>query len=468
MKHREFYNSPVLNSLVTEYESIVQSGSMKYYEASDFLQLVDYYEQETMHSKALEVITQAINCHPFSVSLFIKKAELLIAEHQEKQAIQVLERAAMLSPNDTNLELLRVKAIAALGNTEEALALLVSLKDIANPAELSNIYVVESVVYEQMESYNEMFYALSKALELDFNNQAALEKLWLCVELAKKYEESIILHLQIIEEDPYSKMAWYNLGHAYAYLGKYEDAAEAYEYAYLIDDQFEFAYRDCAEVLFMIKSYREALHCYEEVLEQFSPDADLYMRIGQCHFHLNETRKARNCFTHAILLDPLNDEVLYHVGACFSKEQKWQQAIEFYKRAIEIEDRREEYWLELGIAYQQIGQFAAAENCFVEATEIAPEQPIYWFQYAKFLIDRGRENEAFSLLEEAQDYSVGAELIYCQSACCFALGDEQQAFNLLQTALEEDTEQYQLIFDLMPSLIEDQKVKALVAYFIED
>ncbi len=467
MKYREFYNSPIINNLVTEYESIVEKGSMKYYEESDFLQLVDYYEQETMRTRAIEVLDQAISCHPYSVSLFIKKAKLLMDEHQQINAIQILDQAALLSPDDINLDLLKVKAIALLGNTQEALSLVASLKEVGDSEILSNIYVVESIIYEQLEWHDEMFYALKNALELKADNEDALERIWLCVELSKKYKESIELHLRVVDNDPYSKMAWYNLGHAYAYLGQYAEAAEAYEYAYLIDDQFEFAYRDCAEVLFMLQYYDQALHCYEEILEQFEPDADLYMRIGQCYFHLNSIKKARHYLTHSILLDPLNDEVLYHIGISFSKEGEWRNAISFYEKAIEIEDRREEYWSALGEAHCQLKEWIVAEECFQEATEIAPEQSKYWFQYAQFLIQQGKENEAFLLLEEAQDYSVGAELIYCQAACSFATNQNTQGLNLLQIALEEEIEQYQIIFDLMPHLLQDEKVKALIAYYLE-
>src|SRR5690625_6815507 len=82
--------------------------------------------------------------------------------------------------------------------------------------------------------------------------------------MINSFEESIELHKHIINEDPYSYMAWYNLGQAYSCVGQYEKALAAYEYSYLIEPGFELGYQDRGDLFFELGRYKEALECYNE------------------------------------------------------------------------------------------------------------------------------------------------------------------------------------------------------------
>src|SRR5690625_5581964 len=55
-----------------------------------------------------------------------------------------------------------------------------------------------------------MFECLKYSLLCDPLNENSLRKIWVCAEMINSFEESIELHKHIINEDPYSYMAWYN------------------------------------------------------------------------------------------------------------------------------------------------------------------------------------------------------------------------------------------------------------------
>ncbi|MEM9991095.1 MAG: tetratricopeptide repeat protein, partial [Bacteroidota bacterium] len=362
MNFNNFDHSPALLHLASEYELALQRGETAFYDEETFLQLIDYYAEETTVERALGVADEAIVCHDFSASLYLRKAALLIQLQEAEKALDVLEYATVLSPNSANIQLLRAEALIALEEHPEALLILEELRTHADTDKLSQVYVTEALLYEKLELYDRMFYSLEAALSENPSNQQALEKLWLCVELSKKYKESIRLHERILDDNPYAHIAWYNLAHSYSYFGRYTEAIEAYEYAYLIDERFEFAYRDCAELCFETKAYQQALDCYEDLLEHFPPDGDIYLRMGQCQQHFGNLQKARNYYVQAILLDPLNDEVFFHIGQCYAATQQWKKAIRFYEKATTIEDGREEYFAGLAEAYQQVGQHEQAAH----------------------------------------------------------------------------------------------------------
>jgi len=395
----------------------------------------------------------------------MQQAKLLLLLKQEHQALQILDQIDAFAPNELATDLLRAEAFASLGLFDHALAILDPLKKDSNGPELSDIYLTIALIHEYQEDYECMFYALHTALEEDPGNTEALRKMWYCMEVSKKYEESILLHLAVIDEAPYTDLAWYNLAHAYAYLGQYEEAVDAFEFAFVINPSFEFAYRDCAEICFETKRFEKALDYYKDVLDKFEADQDLYLRIGQCYQHLGQLSMAKYFLNTALQLDPLNDEVFFHLGECHALENKWEEAIAAYKAAIHIEDKREEYFSGLAEVYYQQGKWEKAQRAFEKATEIAPESTQYWIQYACFLMETGQHVQALEVLEEAELYAVGMELTYCRVACLFAMGHRQEALVQLSNALGEDFFMHDSLFSLLPHLELDQEVKAVIAAF---
>ncbi|GJM36263.1 MAG: hypothetical protein DHS20C18_52640 [Saprospiraceae bacterium] len=458
------YDSGIFN-LVTEYENNTKLGLAIFLEEFAYKQLIDYYEKEEQLDKALDVVEQAISSHNYSVGFYLRKAELLIDMGQVEQALCTLDQANSIAPAELEITLLRAEAMTYSGKSEEALVLLLPLKSEVNQEALSEIYMVEALIHEYREDFELMFYCLRASLQENPRNEVALERLWLSVELSRNYEASIKLHEEIINEHPYSSLAWYNLGHAHAYLGNYEEAIDAYEFAFVIDEKFEFAYRDCADLCFETKQYDKSLKYYHELLEHFDADGDLLLRIGQCHQEKGDFDKARKYYRKANHLDPLNDEVYFHLGQCYAHEQKWKEALRYFHKAVQIEDRQEEYYEALAIVYYELKQYEKALPCFERANEIAPENSLFWMNHAAFLWETGRGEMALELLEEAEDYAVGGELIFARIACLFYLGRRQEAAYWLVEALEEAYDSHTVLFQLISGLQDDPLVTSIIADF---
>lgn len=469
MGYNNFNRDLTIEDLVAEFEVMSQKGTVTFLEEKDFLRLIEYYQSENVIDRALEVVEFALGHHGFSADFYMKKAQLLIESRQENIALAILDRAEIFSPSDIQIPLLRAEALVFLDQYGDALTILDDLKEhCLYKEELSCIYTVESLVYEGLEQYERVFFALQQALLEDPKNQIALERLWSCVEISKKYEQSVILHEQILDLDPYSHLAWYNLGHAHAYLGNYDEAIEAYEYAYIIENKFEYAYRDCAEMCITINNYKKALDCYQEALEHIDADSDILLKIGQCYQHLKNYSVARSFYQQALNIDPMNDEVFFYIGECYSYEGNWNSAIRYFHKAIRIEEFREEYYAALAEAYYQVGDHSQAATMFKRATDIAPEQSSYWIHYASYLMEVGQGDLALQILNSAEDFSVGVELLYCRIACLFSVGKRQEAKYYLGEALIEDFDMHIALFALSPDLQYDTTVLNMIESYRND
>lgn len=465
MGHSNFTERQAIFNLISTYEEMLETNQVNFANHTPYQVLVDYYERECLLDRALEVVESAINQFGYDTTFFLRKAELLLQKKEPTQALFLLDEVDAKSPRQLQAAILRAESLAMLGMHDAGIVLLDSLKYSADSEELSKIYVCEALIYDSLKEYERMFYVLKAALNEDPSNTEALSRMWYVVEYARKHEESVELHEKIVEEDPYNALAWYNIGASQVYLCNYEEAIEAYEYAYLAKDDFEFAYRECAEVCLLTRDFQKALGCYQDVLERFEPDADLFLNIGKCYEELGNYLVARDFFQRAVEFDYYCSEAHFHIGRCYGHQKVWQKAVAAYLKAIKLEDKNEDYLAAVAVAYANTGNLKKALDFYREAADTAPELPDHWVNLAHFLMKNRRFDEAIEVLDEADDNAWGPELLYCRSACLFEMGNKSEALFVLEEALYEDFDAHTALFKLMPILEKDKEVKAVIAIF---
>ncbi|MEI9942665.1 MAG: hypothetical protein WDN26_00435 [Chitinophagaceae bacterium] len=155
----------------------------------------------------------------------------------------MLDRASLFDNNDINVYILKTDAYLALDEQEKAVILLEEALHIFEGEEKIELLFELADVYDDYEEFDKVFDCLKMILELDPNNEEALYKICFWTDFTGRSEESIRLHQQIIDDFPYSELAWFNLAAAYQGLKLYEKAIDAYLYAVAIEEKFDYAYR---------------------------------------------------------------------------------------------------------------------------------------------------------------------------------------------------------------------------------
>lgn len=465
MNQHNYRDKKGLDELVFEYEAMSQQGTVGFFEEAVFFDLIFYYENADKVDRALEVTDHAIAQHGFCPDFYIKKAQLLLRDDSAAQALECLQRAELYAPAELEVQLLRAEALASLDRVAAAFTILEVLKQHSNEENLTHIYYCEALIFESLEDFGEMFESLRKSVLADPANRQALERVWLSVEMSQNYKRSVRLHEQLIDLDPYSYIAWYNLGHAYFCLHQYTKAADAFEYAFIINDDFEFAYRDCGEACIKAGDYRRALKCYAEALEHIEVDTDILTRIGYCQEQLNQIDLAKKYYREALQLDDFNDLAYFRMGECYLREKNWENAIGCYRKAIAVEENREEYYAALASAYHQIDREEEALLFYRRAVDTAPETAQYWVLFATFLLDIGENEEALEVLEEALVYAGGPKILYSKIACMIVLQRKKEALYLLHEALNISFDLHESMFDLVPGLEGDPEIMTMIAAY---
>ena len=118
-----------LRELLQQYENLKTGKSHSFIEEDSFEKIIDYFDEKDQLPKAIEAADYAIEQYPYSSSLLLKKADLLIAFKQYQEALIHLEKAELFDSSDINLYILKTDAYLALDQQEKAAAVLEAALD---------------------------------------------------------------------------------------------------------------------------------------------------------------------------------------------------------------------------------------------------------------------------------------------------------------------------------------------------
>ncbi len=451
-------------SLVSDYEEMISNGEQLYLTEKSFSDIIDYYQNENQVNRALSVSDLAIQQFSFRSEFYIKKAKILQKLNRPKECLEILDLAEKIAPGELEIKLLRIKVYAHSGQIEDASAILEKLNSYVTGIEISELLICESYIYEVIEDYNAMYDVLKKAILIDPKNEEALDRFWFSIEFSKNYFGAIDFLKKIIDDQPYSYLAWYNLGEAYSCIGEYKNAIQAFEYSFIINKDHQSAYLECADLCIQIKKYSKALEIYKEATAMFGVDEDILINMADCHRELGSLSIAKYNLYKALKYDPYNDEVYFKLGQCYMQEKNWQNALKSFHKAIAIEESTEDYFLHIAEVYYILGSYEKADFFYRKATTIAPEESYYWSKYATFLIKTGEKKLALQLLDKAEDFTFGADILYCKSAALI-LSENKGGLEVLEEALKEDHAIHNLLFEIEPELSLNKNIMAMIDYF---
>jgi len=346
-----------LKELLQQYQNLKQGRQHSFIEEDAFERIIDYYDEKDDINEALEAAETGLEQYPYSSQLMIKKADLLLASRKYKEALDVLENAELFDSSDINLYILKTDAYLALDQQPKAVALLEAALDMFEGEERLDLLFELADVYDYYEEFDKVFDCLKLILEEDSSNEEALYKICFWTDFTGRNEESIRLHQQIIEDQPFSELAWFNLAAAYQGLKLYEKAIDAYQYAVAIDEKFDYAYRNMGDAYLRLRKYKEAIEVLEKVLELTRPEDVIYEAIGHCYHRMGNYAQARFHYKKAVHLNPDDSKLHYKIAVTYMLEEQWASAVKQLDNAMRIHRSIPEYNLAMGECKMNLHQY---------------------------------------------------------------------------------------------------------------
>src|SRR5688572_2932542 len=98
---REYRKREEENELIKRFEDHLRKKKSEFFSLDAYEQIIDYYLLRGKYNKALHAVNQAIGQYPFSAELLTAKAQVLSNLEEYKDALELLDRAHALQPNDS-------------------------------------------------------------------------------------------------------------------------------------------------------------------------------------------------------------------------------------------------------------------------------------------------------------------------------------------------------------------------------
>lgn len=472
MFNNEFEDNNIGNEfseLIERYEAMVGSDSLAFFEEEEFEWIIEYYETRNELHKALEAAHYGEKQYPFSELFILKQAELYFEQRELGRALELLDKAEVLDAADIEIYLLRAEILTYQARYKEAIHTLRSVEDMAEGEDKEELYLSIAEVYESWEKFEKVFQSLKQVLVLNPANEEALNRIWFCVDMTEKYGESVALHKALIDQDPYSFLAWYNLGQAYMGLEQYDKAAEAFEYVTLINEDYDMAYRDWGEALIRRNEPQKALDVFESALRLAEPYEEIYFGMGVCYEKLGKFSKARYYFRKALHLDPYYDEAMYRIAESFKREGKIPDAMQAYKKALKIDEQNVAYLKGFAEMNYLSGNIDEAVVNYRKVIVMQPEVEDHWLTLARYEYDMGVWQQAAATCEEGMIHLPESDNLRMHyAAFALAAGHRNEGLIALGDVLERRPEWFNKVFEIHPDLLEDDQVIEAVDQFRQE
>jgi tetratricopeptide (TPR) repeat protein len=455
-----------MNELLMQYDNLREGRANSFIEQEGFEKLVGYFDERDKLTEALVVCEYAINQYPNTPDLLFLKANLLIVTKQYKEALEILDEAELLDDADTNLYVLKTDALLALDMPKKAARLLENAINIFEGEEKLDLLFELADVYDDYENFDKVFDCMVLILKEDPANEEALHKICFWTDHTGRNEEGITLCKEILEEQPFNELAWFNLGAAYQGIKLHEKAIDAYEYVIALNDEFENAYRNMGDAHLRLRNYKVAIECLEKVLQLSIPDAVVYEAIGHCYDRLENFAQARNFYKKASHMNAEDAHMHYKIATTYMNEAAWPSAVKSLNTALRHNIMQPDYNLALGQCYMQIGDVEEALKLLSNVVRMRPKNINGWTELLKCLLQAEYFYEGIDFAQlayEQTDYK--PIFLFYSSVFLFANGQTKEAILQLENGMALNPKLLKKFIQLNPSLLKHRQVIDIIARF---
>ncbi|WP_300566299.1 tetratricopeptide repeat protein [Flavobacterium sp.] len=446
------------NLSLSKFESMLKTNKVLFFDSEEFEDIILHYMDIGKSSLAKKALKLALEQHPKSTGLKLVQVEMLVFDDKLDIAEKMLNELYAIEPTNEEIYIQKANIYSKRDNHEKAVELLkIALKYTDDYADVYNLIGMEYLFMDELESAKEHFI---KCLEEDPEEQSSLYNVIYCYEFLDQNEEAIEFLTQYIDKNPYSEIAWHQLGRLNYGLKKYEEALTAFDYATLIDDEFLGAYMEKAKALERLKRYEEAIENYNETIRLDDPTSYALLRIGKCNEKLGNEVEALKYYNQTVYEDPLLDKGWIAITDFYFRQKNYQKALYFANKAIAIDGENKLYWKRFGAINKALNLFEEAEYGYRKAVEYGDYQLDTWLFWTDILQYLGEFEAAVQTLLQASEYFPEEfEVEYRLAGLYFMLHETEKGIFHLSNGLRHNFKKRTILEKLFPVIWERKMVQ---------
>jgi tetratricopeptide (TPR) repeat protein len=449
------------NLSLSKFETMLKTNKVLFFDSEEFEDIILHYLDIGKSNLAKKALKLALEQHPKSTGLKLVQVEMLVFDDKIDQAEKLLNELYAIEPTNEEIYIQKANIFSKRDNHEKAVELLkVALKYTDDYADVYNLIGMEYLFMDNLELAKQNFI---KCLEEDTQEQSSLYNVVYCFEFLDQYQEAIDFLTKYIDKNPYSEIAWHQLGRINYGLKRYNEALVAFDYATLIDDEFLGAFMEKAKALERLKRYEEAIENYQETLRLDDPTSYALLRIGKCYEKLGKDKLAIKFYNKTVHEDPLLDKGWVSITDFYFRQKNFAKALYYINKAIAIDGENKLYWKRFAAINKELNLFEEAEYGYRKAVEYGDYELDTWLFWTDILQFLGEFEASIQTLLQASEYfPEQSEVEYRLAGLYLMLNETEKGIFHLSNGLRQSYKNRKIVKQFFPLVWERESVQEII------
>lgn len=451
---------------LTRFELMLKTNEVLFFDSSEFENIIHYYLENGKIALAKKAVKLGLAQHPGATNLKLLKVEILVFEDKLDLADSLLNEISELESSNEEIFIQKANILSKKDRHQEAIKMLeMALEITLDEADVRSLLGMEYLFLEDFENAKQSFI---KCLEIDQEDYSALYNIMYCFDFLEQKNDAISFLNDFLDKNPYSEVAWHQLGKQYFDLKKYKKALTAFDFAIISDDYFIGAYLEKGKVLEKLGRFNEAIENYKFTINLDDPTSFAYLRIGKCYEKLGLDQLALKHYSKTVHEDPLLDKGWIAITDFFIRKRNFKKALFYINKAIHIDEENVLYWKRYAKINMRLNMPREAEEGFRRSLELGNYELETWIRRCDTLIDlKDFERAVENLVQAKEFYPETAEIEFRLAGLYFSLYDSEKGNFHLDNGLELDFEYYIIIEELFPKIFSRKSIKERIKSHIK-
>jgi len=449
---------------LSKFESMLKTNKVLFFDSEEFEDIILHYLDSGKINLAKKALKLGLEQHPRSTGLKLVQVEILIFDDKLEIAEKLLNELYAIEPTNEEIYIQKANVYSKRDQHEKAVELLnIALEYTDDFADVYSLIGMEYLFMDNLELAKESFI---KCLEEDTDDHSSLYNVVYCFDFLDQNQEAIVFLNSFIDKNPYSEIAWHQLGRQHYTLKDHEGALRAFDYATLIDDTFLGAFLEKAKTLEKLKRYEEAIECYTTTMDLDDPTSFALLRVGKCHERLGNLEKALKFYLKTVHEDPLLDKAWIAITDFYIRRKNYQKALYYVNKAIGIDNENKLYWKRYATINNALHFHEEAEEGYRKAVEFGDNHLDTWLFWVDTLQFLGENNAAITtLLQATEFFPEEYEIEYRLAGFHFTLNESDKGMFHLSNGLRLNFKNHTLLEDFFPVVFHTPQVQEVVSKY---
>ena len=411
---------------LSKFESMLKTNKVLFFDSEEFEEIILHYLDLGKPNLAKKALKLGLDQHPKSTGLKLVHVEMLVYEEKLDQADKLLNELFLIEPNNEEVYIQKAAIFSKRENHEKAVEFLKKALEFTDDyADVYNLIGMEYLFMDDLELAKQNFI---RCLEEDLDDQSALYNVVYCHEFLDQNQEAIDYLMKYIDMNPYSEIAWHQVGRLHYILKNYEEAVRSFEFSTYIDDEFIGAFMENGKALERLKRYDLAIENYLRTIELDDPTSYALLRLGKCYEKLGHREEALNFYNQTVHEDPLLDKGWIAITDFYVRQKNYEKALFYVNKALDIDKENKAYWKRYATLNRSINDFEAAEFGYRKAVQFGDSNLDTWLYWSDAVLNlKEYESAVLTLLQALEFFPEAHEIEYRLAGIYFIIKQDIKA-----------------------------------------